>query len=267
MLRGGVPVEPREFRHMAMEKQENPKFQSPDKLSKHREWPDFVAIAGMPSCGRTEWLMSLASALAEADAPAYLSDLTEERSFLCDRAFAVYIKRTMPDVYALVPKGDSCDAAHVKPEIEWAVARRRGRVLLDVGTNAPGLLVLGSFKNVFLERGYDFHLLVNPFAAKTADVHNIRALKLYAEALSGIPVTNLIANAYCGGRDEPRDCARGALEIFEVSQALGLPLLYTLAPEEIAESVGKLLPEELPVWSLKRVLRREDGETASVRRE
>ena len=260
LLMGGVLVEPREFKHMALEKQENPRFQSPDRLSKHREWPCFVLIAGVSGCGKTEWLLSLAPALAAPDAPVYLSDLTGTRSFLCDRAIAVHIKRTMPDVHALVPDDDDglCDAAHIKPEIEWAVSRHKGRILLDIGASADGALMLGDFRTDILASGYDFLLVVNPFDPKMAGTDNVRALKLYVEALSGFPVTGLIANAYCEGNDEPRACAQGALSVFSVAQELDLPLLYALAPEEIAEPVSKLLPEDLSVWSLKRVFRSEE---------
>lgn len=270
LLRGGVLVEPREFKHMALEKQENPRFQTPDRLSKHREWPAFVLIAGATGCGKTEWLLSLASALAATDAPVYLSDLTGgERSFLCDRAIAVHIKRTMPDVHVLVSDDDSdlCDVAHIKPEIERAVARQRGRILLDIGTNADGALVLGDFKKKILAGGYDFHLIVNPFDRKMAGTDNVRALKLYVEALSGLPVTGLIANAYCEGNDEPRACAQGALSVFSAALELDLPLLYALAAEEIAEPVSKLLPEDLPVWSLKRVFRNEEEDVSGAWRE
>lgn len=269
LLRGGVLVEPREFKHMALEKQENPRFQTPDRLSKHREWPGFVLVAGVTGCGKTEWLLSLASALAAPDAPVYLSDLTGERSFLCDRAIAVHIKRTMPDVYVLVPDDDSdlCDTTRVKPEIEWAVARQRGHILLDMGSSASGALVLGDFRKEILAGGYDFHLVVNPFDLKMAGTDNVRALKLYVEALSGLPVTGLIANAYCGGDDEPRACAQGALSVFSAAMELDLPLLYALAAEEIAEPVSKLLPEDLPVWSLKRVFRNEEEDASGAWRE
>ncbi len=259
LLRGGVLVEPREFRHMAMEKQEKPKFQSPDKLLKLYEWPSFVVIAGIPGSGKTEWLLSLASVLAKPEQPVYLSDLTAERSFLCDRAIAVHIKRTMPDVYVLVPDNEDglCDGRHIKPEIEWAVEHRKGRVLLDVGSNAFGAAILGDFKRDFTAGGYDFLLVVNPFDPRTADADNVRALKLFVEELSGLPVTGLVANAYRGCDDEPRHCAEGALSVLTVAQALELPLLYALATEEIAEKISTLLPEDLPVWSLSRILRTE----------
>lgn len=265
LLRGGVLVEPREFRHMAMERPEKPKFQSPDKLLKLHEWPCFVAIAGIPGSGKTEWLLSLASVLAGPDQPVYLSDLTAERSFLCDRAIAVHVKRTMPDVYVLVPDDEAgtCDARHIRPEIEWAIERRRGRVMLDVGSNAFGALVMGDFKRDFLTSGYDLLLVVNPFDARTADADNVRALKLFVEELSGLPVTGLVANAYRGHDDEPRLCAEGALSVLTVAQTLELPLLYALAAEEIAEKVSTLLPEDLPVWSLSRILRTEEEGIAS----
>lgn|GEM_PF-5886528 len=257
LRRGGVLPEPRQIKHMAIEKTEGSKSQTRDKLMKLHAWPWVVAIAGTPCSGKTEWLLSLADALAKPEEPVFLSDLTEERSFLLDPAAAVQIKRQMTDVTPLLADNDfdTVSAYSLRPEIDRAITRRNGRVLLDVGINASGLRVLSSFRRDCAARGYDFHLVVNPFCPQTADTDNVRAMKLYAEELSKLSVTGLIANAFEDAVPDPGACARGAMSVFWIAQELDLPLLFALADEEIAETVSALLPDELPVWSIKRAFR------------
>lgn len=257
LLRGGVLPEPREFKHMALEKTEKIKFRTPDKLLELHQWASFMAIAGMPGCGKTEWLLSLVAALSKPEEPAYISDLMDENSFLHDRAISVQIKRLMPDVHVILPEDDSdtYDPTLIGPQVGLAVRRREGRVLLDVGINANSLGVLRGFREDFLERGYGFHLIVNPFDPHTSDTDNVMALKLYLEEVSGLSVTGLIANAFEGESDESRPCALATMSVFAIAQALNLPLLYALADEEVAEKIVALLPEELPVWGLSRIFR------------
>lgn len=260
LLRGGVLAEPREFKHMAVEKTENTKSRSTEKLLTLHQWPRLLVIAGVYGCGKTEWLLSLASALAQPETQVYLSDLTDERSFLHDRAIAIQIKRMMPDVHVIFAgdDGDVYGSAVIEQQIKWALGREDGYVLLDVGINASALSVLRKFKNDFLERGYDFHLVVNPFNPQTADAENVMALKLYQEEVSGFLVTGLIANAFGKEGIDPRSSAQGSMSVYSIAQELNLPFLYALANEDIAEMVSMLLPEELPVWSLTRILRNEE---------
>jgi hypothetical protein len=80
------------------------------------------------------------------------------------------------------------------------------------------------------------------------------------EELAGFPVTGLVANAHRRRVDEPRVCAQGALSVLAIAQTLGLPLLYALVAEEVAEKASMLLPEDLPVWSLSRILADEEAD-------
>lgn len=257
LIRGGVPAEPREFKHMAIEKPELPRFRSPEKLIRLHSWPRFVVAAGVRRSGKTEWMLSLASVLATAEEPVCLADLTEERNFLCDQGIAIMVNRALPHVRTLMSDAPGfCDLQGLRPLIESAMAKREGRMLFDVGTNAPASCLMGEFREQFEKYGYDFHLLVNPFDPKTGDVDNVRALKLYVETLSGLAVGGLVVNAFCGAPD-PRACAEGTLRAYEIARDLELDFLYAVVSDTIAETVCALLPEDLHVWSLKRLFYRE----------
>ena len=215
-------------------------------------WPRVVAVTGALGSGKTEWCMDFADALSFEGSPVLLADMDIINPYFCLRSVADKIEHD--NLSVLTPPGEISwgDLTYLNPAIRTRITDASVRIVLDVGGDSQGGLALKQFEPEIEETGYSLHFVINPFRAHTRTLEEVRVMRRRLESTSGLEVSGVVANAHLGPGTTPADCAKGAMMVFEFALELGLEMFYTLAESDMAEETATLLPDDIPLWPLRR---------------
>ena len=235
-------------------------YPSPDEkklLAGLYKWPRVIAVTGALGSGKTEWCIDFAEALS-AFSPVVLADMDIINPYFCLRSIAEIIERDAREaknnLSVLIPPGGMSwgDLTYLNPAIRTRITDASISTVLDVGGDSQGGLALKQFEPEIKQAGYSLHFVVNPFRAHTATLEDVSAMRESLESASGLEVSGVIANAHLGSAATPEDCAKGALIVRDFAGKLGLGMFYALADARIAGETAALLPDDIPLWPLRR---------------
>ncbi len=142
------------------------------------------------------------------------------------------------------------DIPSLPPDLYAVTDDRHHRVVLDIGGDDSGAVVLGRLAPAILsENDYEMLLVVNKYRPLTPDVASTVEVLREIEAAGGIPFTSIVNNSNLGRETTPADVLAGVDYAHAVSAATGLPVVAHTVKRELYPAlegqVEKLFPLDL----------------------
>ena len=193
-------------------------------------------ITGHYGSGKTEVAINLALTLSRP----YIVDLDIVNPFFRTKDAAAKLESRGVRVISLQFANTNVDMPTFPPEV-FAALQSGDDVVIDVGGDDDGAVVLGQFNAYFKEQPYEMLFVINerrPMTSAAAEVIEfIRAV----EAVSRLKVTHLVNTANLKADTTEDDLLSGQQLVCEVSEITGIPVKCAAARRDIAEGLaGKL---------------------------
>ncbi|MEA5050958.1 MAG: cobalamin biosynthesis protein CobQ [Oscillospiraceae bacterium] len=192
-----------------------------------------TAVTGHYGCGKTNFTVNLALRFAAAGAAVTVADLDIVNPYFRTADFGPLL--TGAGIKLIAPNfaNTLVDIPSLPREVDGAI-ESDGRLLLDVGGDDAGAIVLGRYaKQIEANGGADLLYLFSmyrPFTTTPQDVlRHIREI----EAAAGLRVTRLVNSSNLGPDTTTVDIDASRAYAQEVGALTGLPVSATLALEGV----------------------------------
>lgn len=203
-------------------------------------------FTGAYGSGKTEVSMNYAVDLKKEYSKVGLIDLDIVNPYFRSREAADLL--TEKGVEVIFPSGAlaTADLPALSPDILRLLQNEEYQVVIDVGGDNVGAVVLGRFKPYFTEGNYEMNFVVNTLRPFTSNVEGIQAMIEEITQASKLKVTHLVANINLCGETSSEDIAAGYRIVQEVSEKLQIPVKY-IAVEESLQDDSKLAKLDVPI--------------------
>lgn len=140
------------------------------------------------------------------------------------------------------------DIPALPPELYAITDDRSHRVVLDIGGDDRGALVLGRITPAILaEDSYEMLLVINRYRPLTPDAPSTVEVMREIEQAGGIRFTGLVNNSNLGEETEP-DMVLGSVPYAEeLSRLTGLPVVMTTVKKNLFEALQGQVPDLFPL--------------------
>ncbi len=147
------------------------------------------------------------------------------------------------------------DIPALPPELYSITDDRSAKVVLDIGGDDRGALVLGRLTPAILaEASYEMLLVINRYRPLTPDAPSTLEVMREIEAACGIRFTGLVNNSNLG-EETTAETVLASLDYAEaVSELSGLPVVMTSVREELAAELSERIPSLLPLKLQKKII-------------
>lgn len=116
-------------------------------------------------------------------------------------------------------------------------------VIIDLGGDDQGALVLGHLRDQLLAVGYELWVVVNPYRPFNQDAAGIIDTVHRIEAAGRIKVTGLISNPHLAGETTREDILEGHKVVLDAARTLELPVRYLVVMKKLADELRKSEPK------------------------
>ena len=128
------------------------------------------------------------------------------------------------------------------------------RVVLDIGGDDRGALVLGRIAPAILEEGnYEMLLVINCYRPLTRDAISTLEVMKEIETAGGIRFTGLVNNSNLGAETTAEDVLSSVSYAEEVSELAGIPVVMTAASDFLFDEIRERVPHPFPLHLQKKI--------------
>ncbi|MBQ6678661.1 MAG: hypothetical protein IJM76_01440 [Lachnospiraceae bacterium] len=207
-------------------------------------------LAGHYGSGKTNIAVNLALELRKQEKNTAVADLDIVNPYFrtldSRRAFEEAGIRLIVSQYA----NTNLDAPALPQEMYAVVDDKTLHSVIDVGGDDRGALALGRISPAIREENdFDMFLVVNFYRPLTRDIPSVLEVKREIETACGLPFTGIINNSNLGAETDADVVLSSVPFIRELTEASGLPLLFTSVEErlvpELTGKIDKLFPMTL----------------------
>jgi hypothetical protein len=214
-------------------------------------------ITGHYGSGKTEFSINYALQLHKVtDQPVVLGDIDTVNPYFTTREQRATLEALGIRVVAQSMGLTSVDVPAQPQEIQGMFVQPGQHVVLDVGGDAAGAKIVGSYHRFLSKEAVDLFLVVNANRSYTQSADQVEHYIESISAAARLPVTKLVNNTHMIRETTLEDLQRGNQLILEVAERTGIPVRYTSGIqtflEEGADSLaGTHFPIDLyvrPTW-------------------
>lgn len=194
--------------------------------------------------GKTEFAINYALDLAKKGEKVVLADMDIVNPYFCSRDVEDILNQNSIRLIASNKKFSNAELAVVPAEVLAVFNDKSYQVIMDVGGDDQGAVVLGQYNRYFKEEPYDMFFVINnnrPLTESAADtIDYLRSV----ERVSRLKVTHLVSNTNLSYETKIEDILHGDKIVREVSEKTGIPYEYTLCRKDfLGELKGKVIGE------------------------
>ncbi len=205
-------------------------------------------FTGHYGSGKTETAINFAKKLKDEGKNVTIVDLDVVNPYFCvrdrwDDLEAYGIRVISQDRHL-----SNAELMIVVPEVNAAFDSKDHYVVMDVGGDDSGAVVLGQYNRFFKEEPYSLFFVINNNRPMTENQMTTEEYIHAIEVTSRLKVTDLISNTNLSYETDAEDIERGDKIVKELSEKTGIPYTYTVVRRDLADEVkGKVSGEIFPI--------------------
>lgn len=187
--------------------------------------------------GKTEFAINYALDLAKKGEKVVLVDIDIVNPYFCSRDAEDILSQNGIRLIASNKKFSNAELAVVPAEVLAVFNDKSYQVIMDVGGDDQGAVVLGQYNRYFREEPYDMFFVINNHRPLTGSSNDTIEYLRSIERVSRLKVTHLVSNTNLSYETKIEDILYGDEIVRKVSEKTGIPYEYTLCRKDF---LGKL---------------------------
>lgn len=219
---------------------------------------DLIVVSGHLGSGKTEFSLNFTTHLKAAEPQRHvaLCDLDFINPYFRSRRHKQYLESFGVEVVTPVHEEVSiADMPSISGKIKALINDHSARVVLEVGGDSNGAIVIAHLKQFIQTRGYSHYMVLNLNRPDTCDYENAVEMMRSIEKTSGLPVTDIILNNHLMNETTAETVVSG----YKKSAAMNFsksPIKYICVSSDFLEEARGIKIKENEEWFvLNRVLR------------
>lgn len=145
------------------------------------------------------------------------------------------------------------DLPLISPEIKGLLQNANYHVILDVGGDEVGSIVLGTFSSILQDLDYEMSMVVNIYRPFTREIEQIIQLSRELEKCSRLKITSIISNPNLLELTDKDTLIKGHKLIEQVARELKLPIRFLCIEKNLAPEI-KNIDVDQPIFYLKKYM-------------
>lgn len=208
-------------------------------LSLMSRGPRKIAVTGHFGCGKTEFAVSLAMALAKMNIPNLaLADLDLENPYFRSRERMTELEKAGIKVYSDPFRGkNGSELQTLDPAIRAPLEDERCRVILDAGGDFTGAMILNQYSK-YLKDDTQLLYVLNKNRPGTSDIESALLQLKSIEETTSLAVSGIISNTHLIRYTTEDDVIEGWEFAQELSAKTGIPALCACCMEHLVPAAS-----------------------------
>lgn len=198
--------------------------------------------------GKTEISINYAINLAKKGEKVAIVDLDIVNPYFCIRGIRKELEEHGVRVIASDPNLSNAELMVVPAEVLAVFNDKSYQVVMDIGGDDQGAIVLGQYNRYLREEPYDMYFVINNHRPLTSNNEDTEDYIRTIQAASRLKVNGLVSNTNMSYETTAEDIIKGDKTVSELAEKLNMPHKYTVCRRDLLDEVkGKVEGELLPV--------------------
>ena len=205
-----------------------------ESYSYHKELKRIIALTGHYGCGKTNLALNLAVEFRSLGEEVTIVDLDIVNPYFLTSDYTDMLEALGIRVISSGYAGTQIETPSIPREISAAIVAGQGRLIIDVGGDDVGARALGRFHgDIDKTTGIDLLYLFSIYRPQTGTALDVKRHIEAIEIASRQKVGYLVNSSNLGADTQIEDVEESNTFAEHLSEYLQIPLLFTLAKEEI----------------------------------
>lgn len=207
-------------------------------------------ICGHYGCGKTNLALNLALEAAEKGRRVKLADLDLVNPYFRSSDYGPALREKGVELFCPTYAGTTLDLPAVGPQLLQLPEAVCDDVILDAGGDDAGASVLGCMAPQLIKMPYTMLYVVNARRVLTQTAEEAAAIGREIERACRLSITGVVNNTHLQNETTAQMVRDSMPFAKETARLLGVPLLFTTAPDWVAPELLQDIPAVKPVKRL-----------------
>jgi len=206
-----------------------------------------ILICGHYGTGKTNLTLNLARDLCRQGRKVTVADMDLVNPYFRSSDHKERLEEWGAALIAPVFARSNVDLPALSPEVYSIFGREGETVLVDAGGDDAGATALGRFSERIQAQPYEMFYVFNHYRPLAGSDRDAAELLREIEAASRLKATGIVNNSHLQSQTTAQTILEALPFAEKTAEALGLPLLCTTAPPDLAEELRDRIPSLYPV--------------------